>query len=156
LNNIQNVEVKGKRILLRVDFNMPQNKEGAITDDTKMVAALPTINHLLGQGARLIIMSHLGRPKGQANPKYSLRPMAEHLSKLLGQDVPLAPGCVEPEVEAMAQKLKDGEAILLENVRYYPERSATSTSTTPSAAPIAHTPQPRASRTTSPSPPLAC
>ena len=121
MKTIKDVEVKGKRILLRVDFNMPQNKEGAITDDTKMVAALPTINYLLDKGAKVIIMSHLGRPKGQPNPKFSLGPMAEYLSKLLGQTVPLAPGCVEPEVEAMAQQMKDGDAILLENVRYYKE-----------------------------------
>jgi phosphoglycerate kinase len=111
-------------VLLRVDFNMPQHKDGSVADDTKMKAALPTINYLLKNGARLIIMSHLGRPKGQKNLQYSLQPMADYLSRLLGQAVPLAPGCIEPEVVALAEALKDGQALLLENVRFYPGEEA--------------------------------
>jgi phosphoglycerate kinase len=124
LRTVQDAAPEGKRILLRVDFNMPQDPAGNITDDTKMTAALPTIEYLLAHRARLVIMSHLGRPKGTPDPKYSLRPMAERLSRLLGREIKLAPGCVGPETEAMVQALSDGEALLLENVRFYPGEEA--------------------------------
>ena len=121
MRDLHQVEMKGKKVLLRVDFNLPQNDDGSISDDTKMTAALPTIKYLIQAGAKVIIMSHLGRPKGQPNAKYSLRPMAKYLSKLLGQVVPLAPGCVEPEVVAMIAQMQDQDVLLLENVRFYPE-----------------------------------
>jgi phosphoglycerate kinase len=124
MRTVQEADVAGKRVLLRVDFNVPQNSDGSVADDTKMTAALPTIEYLLKNRARVIIMSHLGRPKGQPNLKYSLRPMAEHLSALLGREIPLAPGCIEPEVQAEVAALGAGEAILLENVRFYPEEEA--------------------------------
>ncbi|MGZ6352912.1 MAG: phosphoglycerate kinase, partial [Ktedonobacterales bacterium] len=102
---VRDVDVRGKRVLERVDFNVPLDDGGQITDDTRIRASLPTIRYLLDNGAALILMSHLGRPKGQRNPKYSLRPVAERLSKLLGRPVALAPDCVGPDVEAQARAL---------------------------------------------------
>jgi phosphoglycerate kinase len=107
-----------------VDFNVPQDDSGAITDDTRIRASLPTIQYLLDHGASVVLMSHLGRPKGQVNPRYSLRPVAERLSELLGRPVALAPDCVGAQVEALAQALKPGEALLLENLRFHPEEEA--------------------------------
>src|SRR5215469_6612550 len=101
---VRDVAWRGKRALERVDFNVPQDKAtGAITDDTRIRASLPTIHYLLDQGASLVLMSHLGRPGGQVNLKYSLRPVAERLSELLGRPVALAADCVGPEVTAQAQ-----------------------------------------------------
>jgi len=107
-------EVEGKRVLVRVDFNVPLDASGAITDDTRIRAARPTIDELRGKGARLVLASHLGRPKGAPDPKLSLRPVAERLG------VPLAPGVVGGEVEAATRELGDGDALLLENVRFEP------------------------------------
>jgi phosphoglycerate kinase len=121
---VRDISVRGKRALERVDFNVPQDDSGAITDDTRIRASLPTIQYLLDHGASVVLMSHLGRPKGKVNPKYSLRPVAERLSELLGRPVALAPDCVGPQVEAMAQALKPGEALLLENLRFHPEEEA--------------------------------
>jgi len=117
---IEDIEVKGKRVLARVDFNVPQDDTGAITDDTRITAALPTINYLVGQGAKTILVSHLGRPKG-VTPKYTLKPVAERLSELLGKEVVLLPDCIGAEVEAAVANLKDGDVVLLENVRFYPQ-----------------------------------
>jgi phosphoglycerate kinase len=121
---VRDVAVRGKRVLERVDFNVPQDDSGAITDDTRIRASLPTIRYLLDQGAALILMSHLGRPKGKVNPKYSLRPVAHRLSELLGRSVAMAPDCVGPEVEAMARALHPGQVMLLENLRFHPEEEA--------------------------------
>jgi phosphoglycerate kinase len=118
---VRDIDVRGKRVLVRVDFNAPQDASGAITDDTRLRASLPTIQYLLDQGASVILMSHLGRPKGKASPKYSLKPIAARLSELLGKPVPLAPDCVGPEVEALARALQLGEVLLLENLRFHPE-----------------------------------
>jgi len=107
-------DVAGKRVLVRVDFNVPLDAEQRITDDTRIRAAQPTLDELRGKGARLVLVSHLGRPKGAPDPKLSLRPVAEHLG------VPLAPGVVGPEVEAATRELGDGDALLLENVRFEP------------------------------------
>ncbi|MCX6381753.1 MAG: phosphoglycerate kinase [Armatimonadetes bacterium] len=117
---IEDIDVKGKRVLARVDFNVPQDDTGAITDDTRITAALPTINYLVGQGAKTILVSHLGRPKGVTH-KYTLKPVAECLSELLGKEVILLPDCIGAEVEAAVANLKDGDVVLLENVRFYPE-----------------------------------
>ncbi len=118
---VEDVDVAGKRVLVRVDFNVPQEETGAITDDRRIRAALPTIQYLVGKGARVILASHLGRPKGGPTPKYSLAPVAERLAQLLGQPVPLAPDSVGPEVQTRVDGLHDGDVLLLENVRFYPE-----------------------------------
>src|SRR6478672_3050777 len=97
---VRDIDVRGKRTLERVDFNVPQDDSGAITDDTRIRASLPTIQYLLDHGTSVVLMSHLGRPKGQVNPRYSLRPVAERLSELLGRPVALAPDCVGAQVEA--------------------------------------------------------
>ncbi len=115
---IEDVEVNGKRVLERVDFNVPLDKKsGAITDDTRIVAALPTIKYLLAHGAKLILMSHLGRPKG-VTESLRLNPVAARLTELLGQPVKKLDDCTGPEVEAAVQALQPGEVILLENVRF--------------------------------------
>lgn len=118
---IEDIDVKGKRVLARVDFNVPQDETGKITDDNRIVAALPTIKYLAAHGAKTILVSHLGRPKGGPNPKYTLAPVAEHLAKLLGKSVPLVPDSIGPQVEAAVAKMQEGDTILLENVRFYPE-----------------------------------
>lgn len=118
---IEDVDVAGKRVLVRVDFNVPQDEAGKITDDHRIRAALPTIQFLVEHQARVVLASHLGRPKGGPEPKFSLRPVAERLSELLGKPVPLAPDSVGDEVKALVGELGDGDVLLLENVRFYPE-----------------------------------
>lgn len=114
---VRDVDLKGKRVLMRADFNVPL-EDGKITDDTRIRAALPTIKYILDQGASLILMSHLGRPKGP-DPALSLKPVAARLSELLGREVKMAPDCVGDEVKAMAEALKPGEVMLLENTRFH-------------------------------------
>jgi phosphoglycerate kinase len=117
---VADVDVKGKRVIMRVDFNVPL--EGSrITDDRRIVQALPTIKSVIDRGGKLILMSHLGRPKAGPEAKFSLKPAAEHLSKLLGKPVKMASDCIGPEVEKMAAELKDGEVLVLENVRFHKE-----------------------------------
>ena len=118
---IRDLDIAGKRILVRVDFNVPLDEDGRIIDDTRIRSALPTIEHLLAQGASVILMSHLGRPRGQRIPKLSLAPVAERLSQLLGRAVGMAPDCVGAEVAAQAAALQPGQVLLLENVRFHPE-----------------------------------
>src|SRR5208282_5896404 len=119
--SVRDLEFKGKRIFMRVDFNVPLNDAGEITDDTRIQASLPTIQYIGERGGRLILASHLGRPKGKPNPKMSLKPAATRLSELLGKPVAFAADCVGPEVEKQVQALEDGEVLLLENVRFHPE-----------------------------------
>ena len=118
---IRDLDVAGKRVLVRVDFNVPLDEDGRIIDDTRIRAALPTVEHLLTQGASVILMSHLGRPHGQRVPALSLAPVAERLSQLLGRAVGMAPDCVGAEVAAQAAALQPGQVLLLENVRFHPE-----------------------------------
>jgi phosphoglycerate kinase len=119
--SIRDLDVKGKRVFMRVDFNVPLSDAQEITDDTRVRASLPSIQWALERGARLILASHLGRPKGKPNPKMSLRPVAARLSQLLGKPVTFATDCVGAEVEEQAATLKDGEVLLLENLRFHPE-----------------------------------
>ena len=116
---VEDVDVKGKRVLVRCDFNVPQ-KDGVITSDKRIVEALPTIKYLMGQGAKVILCSHMGKPKGEVNPKYSLSAVAVRLSELLGVKVALCADTIGPDAKAKAAALKDGEVILLENTRFDP------------------------------------
>ena len=124
IKTVKDLDLKDKRVIMRVDFNVPI-KNGAITDDTRIREALTTINYILEQpGTSLVLMSHLGRPKGGPSPEFSLKPVAEHLSKLIGKTVKMAPDCIGPEVSRMASELKSGEVLMLENVRFYKEEEA--------------------------------
>ncbi len=118
---VKDLEVNGKRVFVRVDFNVPIDENRQITDDTRIRAALPTIKYLVSEGAKVILASHFGRPKGQVNPKYSLAPVVTRLSELLGQEVAMASDCIGPEVLAQVNALEKGQVILLENVRFHPE-----------------------------------
>lgn len=116
---IDDVELNGKRVFIRVDFNVPLTKEGTIREDTRIRGAVPTIQKVIDKGGRVILASHMGRPKGAVVPGLSLRVVAERLSELLGKPVALAPDCYGPEVEAMVDGLKPGDVLLLENVRFH-------------------------------------
>lgn len=118
---VRDLDVAGKKVLVRVDFNVPLNDKGEITDDTRITASLPTIQYLLEQKAAVILMAHLGRPKGQVKPELSLAPVAKHLGKLLGKKVLFAPDCVGEAAQAAASKLKPGHIMLLENLRFHKE-----------------------------------
>jgi len=128
--SLKDVDVNGKRVFMRVDFNVPLDDDGRVTDDTRIIETLPTIEYALRHGARLILASHLGRPKGKPNPKMSLKPVAERLRMLLDQklstgcNVGFAPDCVGLEAEELASKLEKGQALLLENLRFHPEEEA--------------------------------
>ncbi|HEB83695.1 MAG TPA: phosphoglycerate kinase, partial [Bacteroidetes bacterium] len=116
---LDDVELRGKRVLMRVDFNVPLDEELRVTDDTRIRAALPSIRKVLGEGGRLVLLSHLGRPKGKPEQKYSLLPAAHRLSELLEQKVSLAPDTIGPEVMLYVERLGEGEALLLENTRFH-------------------------------------
>ena len=115
---VKDIDLKGKRMLMRVDFNVPM-ADGKVTDDKRIRAALPTINYVLEQDASLILMSHLGRPKGGPDPEFSLRAASEVLASLLSRPVTMAADCVGPDLEALAKKLKPGEVLMLENTRFH-------------------------------------
>ncbi|MFA6232740.1 MAG: phosphoglycerate kinase [Bacteroidota bacterium] len=124
---IRDAVLQGKRALTRVDFNVPLGENGEITDDTRIVASLPTINAMIERGAAVILMSHLGRPKGKVDPAYSLRPVAARLAELLGHEVTFAPDCIGGEAEAMAAALQPGDVLLLENLRFHAEEETNDT-----------------------------
>lgn len=121
IRTVNQIELKGKRVFIRVDFNVPQNEKNEITDDTRIVQSLPTLRSVIEGGGKPILASHLGRPKGKRDPKYSLAPVAERLSKLLGKRVSLASDCIGEEVQKQIEGLKAGEVLLLENLRFHPE-----------------------------------
>ncbi len=118
---IEDIQVSGKKVLVRCDFNVPLDENKHITDENRIQGALPTIRYLIKNGARVILCSHMGRPKGEFNMKYSLAPVAARLSELLGQEVKLAKDVIGPDAQALAAGMKDGEVILLENVRFHKE-----------------------------------
>src|SRR5271155_2894773 len=117
---IQELNLRGNRVFIRVDFNVPL-KDGVVTDDTRIRETLPTLKLAIEKGGRLVLASHLGRPKGGSDPKYSLKPAAKKLEELLGKPVGFASDCVGPEAEAKSKALKDGDVLVLENVRFHPE-----------------------------------
>ncbi|MBQ1376131.1 MAG: phosphoglycerate kinase, partial [Clostridia bacterium] len=120
--SIRDIDVAGKKVLVRCDFNVPMSKtDGTISDDKRIRESLPTIKHLLSSGARVILCSHMGRPKGEFNEKFTLKPVAHRLSELLGFEVPLAPDVIGDKVRPLVDALEPGRAILLENVRFYKE-----------------------------------
>jgi len=118
---IRDIDVRGKRVLVRVDLNVPLDEEGAITDDTRIRAVLPTIEYLIDNRARVILCSHLGRPDGKVVEELRLAPAAKRLSELLGSPVEMAPDCIGPQVEQAVARLKEGGVLLLENLRFHPE-----------------------------------
>ena len=119
---VRDIDVKGKKVLVRVDFNVPI-KDGKVGDDTRIRAALPTIEYLLEHGAAVILCSHLGRPKGGPDPKYSLKPVAEYLGKLMGKPVAFAEDCVgSRQQKQLRKRLKPGDVLVLENTRFHPGR----------------------------------
>jgi phosphoglycerate kinase len=122
--SIKDLDLKGKRVFIRVDFNVPLDEEGRITNDARIQASLPTIRHAMSQNGKVILASHLGRPKGRVNPKMSLKPVAAALGRLLGRDVLMAADCVGEEVLAQSRRLKDGDVLMLENLRFHSQEEA--------------------------------
>ncbi|MFN6204538.1 MAG: phosphoglycerate kinase [Acidobacteriota bacterium] len=118
--SIRDLDLSGKKVFIRVDFNVPID-DGRVTDDTRITSAIPTIQYAIDKGARVVLASHLGRPKGQKNLKYTLKPVAEHLAKVLGRPVAFATDCIGEEATSVVNALKDGEVALLENLRFYAE-----------------------------------
>ncbi len=118
---IQDLPIKGKRVFIRVDFNVPIDDNLVITDDRRIRSTIPTINYAIDEGAKVILASHLGRPKGKIDPRYSLAPVARRLQRLLNKEVLFAPDCIGSQVESMVSKMKDGDVMLLENLRYHIE-----------------------------------
>ena len=119
--SVDNVDLKNKRVLVRVDFNVPLDENLQITDDIRITSSLPTIKKIISDGGKAILMSHLGRPKGKVNLKYSLKPAAERLGKLIGKEVKLAPDCIGEEVKALVNKMNSGDVLMLENLRFHEE-----------------------------------
>lgn len=120
MKSLEDLEVKGKRVFIRVDFNVPLDRDRQVTDDLRIRAVLPTIEKVLEKGGRAVLASHLGRPKGKVVEEFSLAPVADYLSKIMNRNVPMAPDCVGEEVERHVEQLKDGELVLLENLRFHP------------------------------------
>jgi len=121
IHTVNQIELKGKRVFIRVDFNVPQDEKYHITDDTRILLSLPTIRYVSEAGGKVILASHLGRPKGKKDPKFSLAPVAEKLSQLVGKKVALATDCIGEEVQKQIGGMKEGDILLLENLRFHPE-----------------------------------
>ena len=121
---IEDIDVQGKKVLVRVDFNVPLNENGEITDETRIGAALPTIQYLLDHGAKVILMSHLGRPKGEVKPEFSLAPVAKRLGELLNTKVIFAKDCIGKEAQDAVDSMEAGQVVLLENLRFHKEETA--------------------------------
>ena len=121
MKSVSEIDVSGKKVFIRVDFNVPTDDQGNITDDTRIRAHLPTINYVIERKGRAILASHLGRPKGKRADKYSLKPVAKRLAELLGKDVKFADDCIGPIAEDAVASLKDGDVLLLENLRFHGE-----------------------------------
>jgi len=121
MKNIRDLDIKEKKVLIRVDCNVPLDEHGNITDDTRIRGVLPTINYALDENAKVIICSHMGRPKGQYQKEFSLAPVAKRLSRLLDKEVKLAPDCIGAEVETMVSQMAQGDVLLLENLRFHAE-----------------------------------
>lgn len=121
MKTINAVDINGKRVLFRVDFNVPLDANGEVAEDSRIKAVLPTLAYALEQNAKVILSSHLGRPKGQVVPEMSLAPVAKRLGRLLGKDVKMAPDCIGPAVQALIDQMKPGDVLLLENLRFHPE-----------------------------------
>jgi len=121
MKNIRDLDIKGKRLLIRVDFNVPLDDQLNITDDIRIRGVLPTLNYALDENAKVIICSHLGRPKGERQPQFSLAPAAKRLSRLLNKEVVLAPDCIGPETKAIVEAMQPGSVVLLENLRFHAE-----------------------------------
>jgi phosphoglycerate kinase len=121
IRTVDQIELKGKRVFIRVDFNVPQDEKNNITDDTRILLSLPTVRFVSEAGGKVILASHLGRPKGKRDPKFSLAPVAKRLSELLGKKVTLATDCIGGEVQKQVEGLREGEVVLLENLRFHPE-----------------------------------
>lgn len=128
IQRVDQIDLRGKRVFVRVDYNVPINEKKEITDDTRIVASLQTVNYICNAGGKVILASHLGRPKGKRDPKYSLAPVAERLSLLLNKKVLMATDCIGEEVKAQIESMKEGEVLLLENLRFYPEEEKNETS----------------------------
>ncbi len=118
---IDDIDLRGKRVIIRADFNVPLDEALQITNDTRIRSTLPTINRAVDEGAAVILCSHLGRPKGKPDPRYSLAPVAKRLQRLLGKEVTFSEDCIGPAVESLAAKMKPGDVVLLENLRFHPE-----------------------------------
>lgn len=121
MKTLRDLDVQDKKVLVRVDFNVPMDDKGEVSDDLRIRMVLPTLDYLLEQKAKVILCTHMGRPKGQRVEQYSLAPVAAHLAKLLGKPVPLAPDCIGPEVEKMVANVASGGLLMLENLRFHPE-----------------------------------
>jgi phosphoglycerate kinase len=121
IRRVDQIKLDGKRVFIRVDFNVPLNEKGEIMDDTRIQLSLPTIRFVIGAGGKSMLASHLGRPKGKKDPKFSLAPVAVRLSQLLGNKVALAADCIGEEVQRQIGRMKDGDVLLLENLRFHPE-----------------------------------
>ena len=118
--SVEDIDIKGKRVFVRADFNVPLDENLMITDDTRIRSTLPTINYAIDEGAKVILSSHLGRPKGKVDPKFSLAPVAKRLKRLLSKDVLFAPDSIGKQVEGIIAKMNGGDVLLLENLRFHP------------------------------------